>query len=127
MGSVGLVHAREEEDPQDVQRQGLTLRRSWRHDAAGAVRKEHDEAATRQTLQEAGEALIAGMKDGSIRKRDGERFKPSVIRGYQAALEGRIYADLGACGWPRSAAPIYRTRSSGYRPPSSTLRRFVTR
>jgi integrase len=71
--------------------------RGWRHDAAGAVRKGTLKAPTRQTLRQAGEELIAGMKKGSIRKRDGERFKPSVIRGYQAALENRVYPELGAC------------------------------
>jgi integrase len=71
--------------------------KNWRSDATSAVRKGTLKAATRQTLQQAGEGLVAGMKDGSIRKRDGERFKPSVIRGYAAALENRIYPDLGAC------------------------------
>jgi hypothetical protein len=72
--------------------------RSWRHDAAGAVKKGTLKPATRQTLRAAGEALIAGMKEGSIRKRDGQRYKPSVIRGYEALLEQRVYPELGACG-----------------------------
>lgn len=71
--------------------------KGWRTDALGALRKGTLKSATRQTLQQAGEELIAGMRDGSIRKREGERFKPSVIRGYQAVLENRVYPELGAC------------------------------
>ena len=70
--------------------------KAWRVDAVGAVKKGTLKPATRLTLRAAGEALIAGMKDGSIRKRDGQRYKPSVIRGYEALLENRIYDELGA-------------------------------
>src|SRR5438046_926326 len=75
----------------------FTAAKNWRADAQGAVRKGTLRPATRQTLRAAGDELIAGMRDGSIRKRDGERFKPSVIRGYTAALEKRVYPELGAC------------------------------
>jgi integrase len=74
----------------------LAAAKSWRADATSAVGKGTLKAPASKTLRQAGEELIAGMKDGSLRKRDGERYKPSVIRGYQAALENRVYPDLGA-------------------------------
>jgi integrase len=73
----------------------LAAARGWRHDAAGAVRRGTLKAPTQTTLEQAGEALLAGMQDGSVYKRDGERYKPSVIRGYRAALENRVYPELG--------------------------------
>jgi integrase len=74
----------------------LAAAKGWRADATSAVRKGTLKAPTSKTLREAGEELIAGMKDGSVYKRDGERYKPSVIRGYQAALERCVYPELGA-------------------------------
>ncbi len=74
----------------------LAAAKAWRSDAIGEVRRGGLKAPTQRTLRQAGEELIAGMKDGSIRKRDGERYKPSVIRGYATALEHRVYPDLGA-------------------------------
>ena len=70
--------------------------KGWRADAHGAVKRGTLKPATRETLRAAGEALVAGMTDGSIRKRDGQRYKPSVVRGYSAALENRVYEELGA-------------------------------
>jgi hypothetical protein len=65
----------------------LAAAKAWRSDAIGEVRRGALRPPTQRTLRQAGEELIAGMKDGSIRKRDGERYKPSVIRGYATALE----------------------------------------
>jgi hypothetical protein len=48
------------------------------------------------SLREAGETWIAGARDGTIRNRSGDRYKPSVIRGYEAAFRRRILPDLGA-------------------------------
>jgi integrase len=75
----------------------LAAAKAWRSDAIGEVRRGGLKAPTQRTLRQDGEELIAGIKDGSIRKRDGERYKPSVIRGYATALENRVYPDLGAC------------------------------
>jgi integrase len=38
---------------------------------------------------------LAGARDGSVRNRSGDRYKPSAIRGYEAALERRILPELG--------------------------------
>jgi integrase len=53
-------------------------------------------APTPDTVRQAGEALIAGMKDGSIRDRSGKPYKPSTIRSYDASLERHVYPELGA-------------------------------
>ena len=47
------------------------------------------------TLREAAEAWLAGARDGSIRNRSGDRYKPSVVRGYETSLRLRVLPDLG--------------------------------
>jgi integrase len=68
--------------------------KSWRTDAASQVNKGTMTAPTRVTLQEAGEALIEGVKAGTIRTRKGLVYKPSAIRSYELALS-RVYPELG--------------------------------
>lgn len=51
--------------------------------------------AGRQTVEQAGRKLIAGMKDGSIRNRSRDRYKPGVIRNYERDLEKRVFPELG--------------------------------
>jgi integrase len=51
---------------------------------------------TKVTLREAAEAWLTGARDGSIRTRSGDPFKPSTIRGYDQALATRILPELGA-------------------------------
>jgi hypothetical protein len=53
-------------------------------------------APTTTTLREAAHALVAGMKDGRVRTRSGDLYKPSVIRGYESVLALRVLNDLGA-------------------------------
>jgi integrase len=48
------------------------------------------------TLRDAAAAWLAGARDGSIRNRSGDVYKPSAIRGYEAALQRRILPELGA-------------------------------
>ena len=38
---------------------------------------------------------MAGIRDGTIRNRSGERYKPSAIRGYERCLRLRIDPALG--------------------------------
>ena len=70
--------------------------RAWRHDAASALRKGTLRVPTRTTLREAGDAWLEGARSGVIRTRSGDVYKPSTIRGYEAALTQRIYPELGA-------------------------------
>lgn len=70
--------------------------KAWRADATTAVRKGSMRAAPTVTVREASVAWLVGARDGSIRNRSGDVYKPSAIRGYDAALKHRILPDLGA-------------------------------
>src|SRR5215204_2974339 len=73
----------------------LSEAKGWRADATTQLRRGTMSAPTRTTVREAGEALIAGMRSGAIRNKKGHTYKPSVTRGYEDALEDRIYPLLG--------------------------------
>ncbi|HXH89840.1 MAG TPA: hypothetical protein VNI55_14670 [Gaiellaceae bacterium] len=47
------------------------------------------------TVQEAADAWLEGARSGTIRTRSGDEYKPSALRGYEAALRSRILPDLG--------------------------------
>jgi integrase len=47
------------------------------------------------TIREAADELIEGMRSGRVRTRSGDRYKPSAIRSYEAALRDRILPILG--------------------------------
>jgi integrase len=47
------------------------------------------------TVREAADELIEGMRSGRVRTRSGDRYKPSAIRSYEAALRDRVLPILG--------------------------------
>jgi integrase len=69
---------------------------SWRRDALIAIRRGRavDLTAAR-TLREAATEWFSGARDGSIRTRSGERYKPSAIRSYDRSLRLRVLDTLG--------------------------------
>jgi integrase len=69
--------------------------RTWREDMRGAVRQGKVRAPTSTTVREAGDALIAGMRDGSVIDRSGKPYKPATIRSYERALRLRVEPELG--------------------------------
>lgn len=69
--------------------------KAWRHDAAVAIRQGTFARPTVLTLQEAATTLVAGMRDGTIRNRSGELYKPSAIRSYERALRLRVLPEFG--------------------------------
>ena len=73
----------------------LAAAKAWRADAQVAIRQGTLRAPAQTTLRQAAEVFLAGAKAGTLRGRGGERYKPSVIRGYEAALK-RILPELGA-------------------------------
>jgi len=73
----------------------LSAARAWRADAQTAIRRGTLRAPIATTVREAGEALVEGMRSGRIRTRSGDRYKPSAIRSYEAALGDRIFPELG--------------------------------
>ncbi|MGH2857537.1 MAG: tyrosine-type recombinase/integrase [Solirubrobacteraceae bacterium] len=68
----------------------------WREDARVDLRRGVLVAARPVVLREFAEAWLSGAKDGSIRNRSGDRYKPSSIRGYEQALREYILRDFGA-------------------------------
>jgi integrase len=53
-------------------------------------------AASSTTLREAWDTWLAGARDGSIRTRSGDAFKPSTIAGYEQVMTSRVLDELGA-------------------------------
>jgi integrase len=69
--------------------------RAWRSEAQVALRRGTMRAGRSVTLCEAAESWLEGVRGGAIRNRSGHVYKPSVIRGYEAALVARILPTLG--------------------------------
>jgi integrase len=69
---------------------------SWRTDAAKATKDGRLRAPTRTTVREAWETWLAGAREGTIRNRSGDQFKPSVIRSYRQVMNQRVIDELGA-------------------------------
>jgi integrase len=74
----------------------LAAARGWRADVQVGLRKRTLRAPTSTTLREAAEAWLTGARDGSIRTRSGDVYKPSAIRSYHGALQKRVLPELGA-------------------------------
>jgi integrase len=70
--------------------------KTWRADAVQALQRNVMRSPAKTTLREEAEAWLAGTKDGSIRTRTGDEYKPSVIRSYETNLAKRILPELGA-------------------------------
>lgn len=73
----------------------LAAAKTWRQDAARAVRTGAMQAPTSTTVAQAAEAWLDGAKDGSIRNRSGDIYKRSAIRGYEHSLRCRVLPELG--------------------------------
>ena len=74
----------------------LAAAKAWRGDAQVALRKGTLRAGPSATLRDAAAAWLEGVRAGAIRNRSGHRYKPSAIRGYEAALVARVLPELGA-------------------------------
>ena len=61
-----------------------------RADALAAVSRGGLRAPTRTTLAEAWEVWCSGTKDGTVRSRGGDVFKPATLRSYEQAMRLRI-------------------------------------
>ena len=75
---------------------GLAAAKSWRQDAAGAVRSGRMRAVKAVTVDQAAQAWLTGARDGSIRNRSGDPYKPSAIRAYEKELRLRIVPAFGS-------------------------------
>ena len=73
----------------------LAEARRWRQEAQVAIRRQRLRAPTRITLEEAAEAWLSAAKQGVVRTRSGERYKPSALRSYEQALRAKLLPELG--------------------------------
>jgi integrase len=74
----------------------LAAAKAWRADTQVALRRGIVRAGASPTLRAAAEAWLGGVHSGAIRNRSGHRYKPSAIRGYEAALVSRVLPALGS-------------------------------
>jgi integrase len=88
----------------------LAEAKAWRAAAQTAIRRGTLRAPSQVTLREAAEAWLAGARDGSIRNRSGDRYKPSVVRGYETSLRLRVLPELGG----RKLSDIRRSDLQGF-------------
>jgi len=72
-----------------------TAAKLWRQDALVALRQGTLRPSAPTTVQEAADALVAGMRDGSILNRSGRPYKPSSHRGYAQLLNAYVLPTLG--------------------------------
>jgi integrase len=73
----------------------LAEARAWRSETQTGVRRGTVRAPANTTVEDAADELVAGMKSGRVRTRSGDLYKPSAIRGYDAALRDHIVPRLG--------------------------------
>jgi len=73
----------------------LAAARAWRAEAVVALRKGELRTPSNITLHQAWDTWLLGAKEGSVRNRSGDRYKPSALRGYEQAMRDRILPDLG--------------------------------
>jgi integrase len=102
--------------------------RTWRAQAQRDVRVGALRVAGDQTLRQASEAWLEQARDGAIRNRSGDRFKPSVLRGYEQGLRLHVLPALGAHKLSRIAtadlqALTERLQAAGLSP--STIRNAI--
>lgn len=67
----------------------------WRGELRGAVDRGEKKAPTRQTVAQAMETLLKGMRDGTITTRSGRRYRPATIRRYELAWRLHIEPAIG--------------------------------
>src|ERR1700730_9905278 len=70
--------------------------RIWREDANKAVRERKLRAPTTITVEQAACAWLVGARQGHIRTRSGDPYKPSTLRAYESVLRLRVYPELGS-------------------------------
>ncbi|HEY0414765.1 MAG TPA: tyrosine-type recombinase/integrase [Gaiellaceae bacterium] len=70
--------------------------KGWRNDASSSVRKGLMRAPSQTTVREAWEAWLENARTGTFRKRGGDEYKPSALRGYERYMRLYILDELGA-------------------------------
>ena len=70
--------------------------RAWRAEAQVALAKGTAKTSTKVTVADAWRDTLSGMRDGAVRNRSGDVYKPSAVRGYATSMEKRVLPALGA-------------------------------
>lgn len=68
----------------------------WRAETEAALRDGRLIARRTVTFRVAANEFLDGIRDGSIRNRSGDRYKPSAIREYERAFRLRLFPAIGA-------------------------------
>lgn len=68
---------------------------SWAAEVKRGVDHGTLRAPTKRTLGEVAATWLAGVEDGTIRNRSGNRYKPATLRGYRQALQDHVLPALG--------------------------------
>jgi integrase len=95
--------------------------RAWRADAQRSVRLGALRASQDLTLRQASIAWLQSAREGVIRNRSGDPYKPSVLRGYEQGLRLHVLPALGAHKLGRIAtadlqALVERWQAAGMQP-----------
>jgi integrase len=74
-----------------------TAAKAWRSETHIGVRDHTIKAPTRELFRDAAQEWLDGAESGAIRKKKGgEAYKPSTVRGYSTSLTKYILPELGA-------------------------------
>ena len=69
--------------------------KAWRAETLVGLRRGTMRAPSPTTLRGVWETWLASAEDGTIRNRSGDRYKPSVLRGYETSMRLRVLPELG--------------------------------
>jgi integrase len=72
-----------------------TAAKQWRTDAMAALRAGTMTTSRGPTLNDAVDKWLDALRDGHVRNRSGDPYKPSAIRGYEHCLRHRVLPQLG--------------------------------
>jgi integrase len=73
----------------------FTGARNWRQDALVALRNGTLKASDGRTVAQVADDWLKGAREGVIRNRSGDQYKPSALRTYEANLRLRVIPHLG--------------------------------
>jgi len=70
--------------------------KSWRADALTKLNRGQLSSGRSRRVREAAAAMIDGMREGAVRTRSGDPYKPSAIRSYDESLRLHVLPPIGA-------------------------------
>lgn len=84
----------------------LAEARSWRIDAMAAIDKNKMSPGTTPTVREAAAQWLELAEAGRLHNRNGDPYKPSVLRSYRGDLDRNVYAPLGETRLSKITQPM---------------------